>query len=84
MRYAHTINPKTGKPVIREILSATVIAKQCIDADAYATAFMVLGVDSSLSVIEKNNLDAILIYEKNGKISHFISKEIAKDVEWLE
>tara|TARA_Y100000589_G_scaffold291166_1_gene294503 strand:- start:112994 stop:114043 length:1050 start_codon:yes stop_codon:yes gene_type:complete len=84
VRYAHTINPKTGKPVIREILSATVIAKQCIDADAYATAFMVLGVDSSLSVIEKNNLDAILIYEKNGKISHFISKEIAKDVEWLE
>ena len=42
-KYAHTINPHTGYPIQHNILSATVIAKDCATADAYATAFMVLG-----------------------------------------
>ena len=44
-KYAHTIDPKTGQPVQHSILSATVITKNCAIADAYATAFMVLGMD---------------------------------------
>ena len=42
-KYAHTIDPRTGYPVQHNILSSTVIAKDCATADAYATAFMVLG-----------------------------------------
>ena len=40
-KYAHTINPRTGYPVQHNILSSTVVAKNCATADAYATAFMV-------------------------------------------
>lgn len=43
-KYAHTIDPKTGFPVQHNILSATVLAKQCAVADAYATAFMVMEI----------------------------------------
>ena len=42
-KYAHTIDPRTGKPVHHNLLSATVIAPTCMEADAWATAFMVLG-----------------------------------------
>lgn len=42
-KYAHTLNPVTGYPAAQNILSATVIAKNCIDADGYATAIMALG-----------------------------------------
>jgi thiamine biosynthesis lipoprotein len=52
-KYAHTINPKTGYPVEHNLLSATVIAPTCMQADAYATAFMVLGVDSSLALCNR-------------------------------
>lgn len=62
-KYAHTINPKTGYPVDHNMLSATVIAPTCMLADAYATAFMVLGVDSSLAVCNRiPNLECYLIY----------------------
>jgi len=44
-KYAHTIDPRTGYPSEQSILSATVIADDCMTADAYATAFMVMGID---------------------------------------
>lgn len=46
-KYAHTIDPRIGYPVQHSILSSTVIAKDCATADAYATAFMVMGLDSA-------------------------------------
>lgn len=46
-KYAHTIDPRMGYPVQHSILSSTVIAKDCATADAYATAFMVMGLDSA-------------------------------------
>ncbi len=53
-KYAHTIDPKTGYPVQHSILSATVIADDCATADAYATSFMVLGLDKSKKVLERH------------------------------
>ncbi len=53
-RYAHTIDPHTGKPVQHSILSATVIADRCSSADAYATAFMVMDIDGAKRVLEKH------------------------------
>ena len=47
----HTIDPRTGTPVQRTILSATVLAKDCATADAYATAFMVLGLEESKAIL---------------------------------
>jgi len=62
-KYAHTIDPRTGYPVQHELLSATVLAPQCALADAYATAFMVLGLDSAKAVIASHpDMMAYFIY----------------------
>ncbi len=47
-RYSHTINPLTGYPVTHGLLSATVIADDCMTADAYATAFMAMGLETAM------------------------------------
>jgi len=63
VKYVHTINPKTGYPVVSNLLSATVVANDCITADAYATALMVFGINKSIDFLHKNKfLDAYLIY----------------------
>ena len=54
VKYAHTIDPRTGYPVQHSLLSATVIADDCMRADALATAFMVLGVDSAVAYCERH------------------------------
>ena len=62
-KYAHTIDPATGYPVQHSILSVTVLAKCCAEADAYATAFMVMGMEKAKKVLEKHpELMAYLIY----------------------
>lgn len=62
-KYSHTIDPRTGQPVGHNLLSATVVAPTCMEADAYATAFMVLGKDRALQVCESvPGLDCFLIY----------------------
>jgi thiamine biosynthesis lipoprotein len=72
IKYVHTINPGTGFPVISNLLSATVVADDCMTADAYATAFMVMGTDRSIQFLNENKyLDAYLIYsdeEGNFKV----------------
>ncbi|MEA4936873.1 MAG: FAD:protein FMN transferase [Paludibacter sp.] len=73
-KYAHTINPKTGYPVDHNLLSATVIAPTCMQADAYATAFMVLGVKNSLALCKKiPGMECYLIYvddKGNNKVAY--------------
>ena len=54
VKYAHTIDPRTGYPVQHSLLSATVIADNCMRADALATAFMVMGVDSAMAYCERH------------------------------
>jgi FAD:protein FMN transferase len=51
-RYSHTIDPKTGRPVSHSMLSATIIASNCMTADALATACMVLGLEDAISLCE--------------------------------
>ena len=62
-RVAHTINPATGYPVQHSLLSATVLASDCMTADAYATAFMVLGVEKSMEIASRHpEMEVYLIY----------------------
>lgn len=70
-KYSHTIDPRTMKPVDHNLLSATVVAPDCITADAYATACMVLGVDSALLLCESlQDIDCYLIYsDEESKIN---------------
>lgn len=67
-RYAHTIDPKTGTPVQHNILSATVLAERCAVADAYATSFMVMGLERTRQLLNKHpELMVYLIYDDHGE-----------------
>jgi len=66
-KYAHTIDPASGYPVQHSLLSATVIANDCLTADALATAFMVMGVEKAMSLAEKlPDVEAMFIYNDGG------------------
>ena len=69
VKYSHTIDPKTGFPVKHSLLSVTVIAEDCSSADAFATAFMVMGLEKSKDFLQKHKeLDAYFIYaDQSGK-----------------
>lgn len=75
-KYAHTIDPKTGYPVLHSLLSATVFAADAMTADAFATAMMVLGKDKAIELAKKENLDIFLVYDENGKTQTYISEGI--------
>lgn len=68
-KVAHTINPATGYPVEHSLLSATVVHSSCAMADAYATSFMVMGLEAAQRFVESHkDLEAFLIYaDKQGQ-----------------
>ena len=76
IRYAHTIDPRNGFPVQHEILSATILAKDCMTADAIATSCMVLGLDKSKELVQSlDGVDAYFIYlDAEDKIQGFSTK----------
>ncbi len=82
-KYSHEINPFTGYPAEQNILSASVIASNCMTADAFATGFMVLGLDASLKVLEKRkDLKVYFIYsDAGGNIKTFMSPGVRNMVE---
>jgi thiamine biosynthesis lipoprotein len=62
IRYSHMIDPSTGYPVTHSLLSVSVLANNCAEADAYATAFMVMGLEKAKSFVnERNDLEAYFI-----------------------
>lgn len=68
-KYAHIIDPRTGSPVDHSLLSATVFADDATTADAYATWFMVIGLDEARNVLsERPELDAYLVYSEDGEM----------------
>jgi thiamine biosynthesis lipoprotein len=75
-KYAHTIDPRTGYPVQHSLLSATVVAHDCTTADAYATAFMVLGVERAGQIAQAHpELEVYLIYaDEQGQNRVYASK----------
>ncbi len=79
-RNYYTIDPRTGYPVQHSILSATVIAKDCMSADAYATAFMVMGLEEAERVADEHpDIDACFIYaDEEGKLQTFLTKGMEK------
>ena len=74
-KFAHTIDPTTGKPVLHSLLSATVLADNCATADAYATAFMVMGLEKAKKLLEKHpELMVYLIYaDEQGELKVYQS-----------
>ncbi|MEM9685375.1 MAG: FAD:protein FMN transferase [Bacteroidota bacterium] len=73
LRYAHIINPKTGYPQKSNILSVSVLAATCMEADAYATAFMVMELEEIKALLQRlNTIEAYVIYtdKENQAISY--------------
>ena len=63
LKVSHTIDPASGRPVRHSLLSSTVLAPTCTIADAFATSFMVMGLDKAKEILAKHpELQAYFIY----------------------
>lgn len=82
-KFAHTICPYTGYPIQHNMLSATVSAPSCAIADAYATAFMVMGLEESKKVLSKTKgIDAFFIFtDEGGYYRTWCSEGLAKFID---
>jgi thiamine biosynthesis lipoprotein len=66
-RYSHTIDPSTGWPVDNHLVSVTVLADTSMRADAWATAFQVLGPERGMAIAERINLPVLFVIERDGQ-----------------
>ena len=80
-RLVHSINPKTGNPFPTEVLSASVTAPTCMEADAFATALMVMPLEKSRALIEReSNLEAYWIVEtEDGTVEELYSSGFSRE-----
>jgi thiamine biosynthesis lipoprotein len=78
VKISHTINPATGYPVNHNLLSATVLAKDCMTADAYATAIMVMGTEKGIALDSAlSEIEVFLIYsDANGGFKTYASESL--------
>lgn len=73
-KYAHTIDPRDGKPVSHNLLSATIIAPDATTADALATYCMVIGLDEAMDfILGDGRLEGYLIYDEDGQMKSWSS-----------
>lgn len=81
-KFGHTINPDTGYPVQHSLLSASVFAKDCTIADAWATAFMVMGTEQAIEKIKRlRDIDAIFMYSTvEGEVKTWMTKDVERQV----
>lgn len=75
MKYSHTIHPKTGFPELSNLLSATILASDCMTADALATTCMVMGLESGIPFIQSlSDVEALLIFsDPKGELQTWYS-----------
>jgi thiamine biosynthesis lipoprotein len=85
-KYAHILDPFTGYPAKNNLLSVTVVADNCMTADAYATAFMVMGLQPSLQFLKDNQtlkLEVLFIYDEAGKWKTYTSPKFQENVKLI-
>ncbi len=75
VRYSHTIDPKTGKPITHKLVSVTVINKSCMLADGLATAITVLGPQAGLKFAEKQQLAVFLLVKEGDDFNEYYTPE---------
>ena len=66
---SHTINPQTDVPLANSLVSVSVLAPTCMTADAWATAYMVLGADAGLATAKRLAMDVIFVTDSGAVIS---------------
>lgn len=83
-KFSHIIDPRTGYPAKQNLLSATVVAKDGITADAYATAFMIMGLEKSKQFLADNKyleLEVFFIYDEQGNWKTYASESLKDLIE---
>lgn len=81
-KFSHTIDPETGYPANRALLSATVFAADCTTADAWGTALMVMGHEQAIEILKAHpELDVLLLYTNGeGKLESYVTDGIKNSV----
>jgi len=79
VRYSHTIDPRTGRPVTHQLTSVSVLTDDCESADGYATALMVLGPDAGLKWANDQKIAAWMLVQKGDEISTHSSESFEND-----
>ena len=68
-RYSHSIDPRTGRPIEHRLASVTVVADRCIDADAWATAFLVMGDEAALEIANQQSIAVYMLVKADGQFA---------------
>ncbi|WP_244613158.1 FAD:protein FMN transferase [Modicisalibacter radicis] len=84
VRYSHTIDPRTGRPITNQVASVTVIAERCATADALATAFTVMGERAGLELAERESIAAYFIVRSGDGFETRMSSTFAPYLEGAE
>lgn len=74
VRYSHTIDPRTGRPITHHLVSVTVLHPSSAKADALATAFSALGPDEALAVANRERIAALFIIKEEGQLKEVSSE----------
>lgn len=81
IKYSHTINPSTGAPVQHSLLCATVVAPNATIADAYATYFMVVGLEKAKEILSGiPDIEALLVYGEQDDMKEYYTPGLSKMV----
>ena len=83
-RYSHTINPATGRPIIHNLASVSVIHSSCMLADAYATAINVMGPEKGFEFANKNQLAVLMIVREKDGFREKITPEFSSHLNYKD
>ena len=79
-KYSHIINPITGKAVESNIASVTVLAANCMDADALATALNIMSLSDGMKLVESfDDIDALWVISRDGNLESVKSSKMRLD-----
>jgi len=77
--YSHIINPWTGYPTTNNVVSATVVSDNCVDADALATILNIMDIDKSIELIDKlNRVECFIVERVEEKLNYYYSRNMKK------
>ena len=79
-RYSHIIDPDTGYPINHKLASISIIAESCEEADALATAILVMGEKEGRRFVEENDISAHFIYREKEGFTTFTTRHFKKQL----
>ncbi len=79
VRYSHTIDPTTGHPIHHQLAAVHVLMNNATEADAWATACMVLGEEQGLKLANEKGIAAIFVYRNNGEFDSLMTQQFVRD-----